>query len=147
MKRFRGRVITPGTVKATALVSRDEVDTLASFGRALRVGDKGLTCGDRNNEDLFGKAMAGKALCLPRTVGSATGSLMLYCACATNRQPACLLFSQSIDTVAAGGSILAAVWLENTQMPVIDNLGAAFLRYVEDGMTVTLEGDGIVRVV
>jgi hypothetical protein len=31
-------------------------------------------------------------------------------------------------------------------MPVIDNLGDAFLRYVEDGMTVTIEEDGIVCV-
>ena len=71
---------------------------------------------------------------------------MLYCACAMKRQPACLLFSQPIDSLAAAGSILASVWLDDIKMPVIDNLGEAFLRYVEDGMTVTVEKDGIVRV-
>ena len=71
---------------------------------------------------------------------------MLYCACAMKRQPACMLFSQPIDSLAAAGSILASVWLDDVQMPVIDNLGETFLRYVEDGMTVTIEEDGIVCV-
>lgn len=146
MKRFRGRVIAPGTVTAPALVSNGGVNTLASFQKALQFGDKEATCSDQNNPDLFGKAMAGKALCLPQTIGSTTGGLVLYCACAMKRQPACMLFSQPIDSLAAAGSILASVWLDDVQMPVIDNLGESFLRYVEDGMTVTVEEDGIVRV-
>lgn len=146
MKRFRGRVIAPGTVTATALVSHGGVNTLASFQKALQFGDKVATCSDQNNPDLFGKPMAGKALCLPQTIGSTTGGLVLYCACAMKRQPACMLFSQPIDSLAAAGSILASVWLDDVQMPVIDNLGEAFLRYVEEGMTVTIEEDGIVCV-
>lgn len=146
MKRFRGRVIAPGTVTATALVSHGGVNTLASFQKALQFGDKVATCSDQNNPDLFGKPMAGKALCLPQTIGSTTGGLVLYCACAMKRQPACMLFSQPIDSLAAAGSILASVWLDDVQMPVIDNLGEAFLRYVEDGMTVTIKEDGIVCV-
>ena len=146
MKRFRGRVIAPGTVTAPALVSHGGVNTLASFQKALQFGDKEATCSDQNNSDLFGKPMAGKALCLPQTIGSTTGGLVLYCACAMKRQPACMLFSQPIDSLAAAGSILASVWLDDVQMPVIDNLGEAFLRYVEDGMTITVEEDGIVRV-
>ena len=146
MKRFRGRIIAPGTVTAPALVSHRGVNTLASFQKALQFGDKEVICSDQNNPDLFGKAMAGKALCLPKTIGSTTGGLVLYCACAMKRQPACMLFSQPIDSLAAAGSILASVWLDDVRMPVIDNLGEAFLRYVEDGMTVTVEKDGIVRV-
>ncbi len=146
MKRFRGRVVAPGTVTAPALVSHGGVNTLASFQKALQFGDKEATCSDQNNPDLFGKAMAGKALCLPQTIGSTTGGLVLYCACAMKRQPACMLFSQPIDSLAAAGSILASVWLDDVQMPVIDNLGEAFLRYVEDGMTITVEENGIVRV-
>ena len=146
MKRFRGRVIAPGTVTAPALVSTVGVNTLASFQKALQFGDKKAICSDQNNADLFGKPMAGKALCLPQTIGSTTGGLVLYCACAMHRQPACMLFSQPIDSLAAAGSILASVWLEDVNMPVIDNLGEAFLRYVEDGMTITVEEDGIVTV-
>ena len=146
MKRFRGRVIAPGTVTAPALVSHGGVNTLASFQKALQSGDKDAVCSDQNNADIFGKAMAGKALCLPQTIGSTTGGLVLYCACAMHRQPACMLFSQPIDSLAAAGSILASVWLDDVNMPVIDNLGDAFLRYVEDGMMITIEADGIVRV-
>ena len=90
--------------------------------------------------------MAGKAVCLPQTIGSTAGGLVLYCACAMNRQPACMLFSQPIDSLAAAGSILASVWLPDVQMPVVDSLGEEFLNYVKEGMTVTIKEDGIVVV-
>ena len=146
MKEFTGRVIAPGTVTASALVSHGGLNTLASFQGALQFGDKKATCGDQNNPDLHGKEMAGKALCLPMTIGSTTGGLVLYCACAMNRQPACMLFSKPIDSLAAAGSILASVWLEGVSMPVVDCLGDEFLNYVKDGMTITVEADGKVVV-
>ena len=146
MKEFHGRVIAPGTVKAEAVVSHGGFNTLASFQGALQFGDKKATCGDQNNPDLHGKELAGKALCLPQTIGSTTGGLVLYCACAMGRQPACMLFSGPIDSLAAAGSILASVWLDGIQMPVIDNLGDEFLAYVQHGMTVTVQEDGPVCV-
>ena len=146
MRKFVGRVVTPGTVTAPALVSHGGLNTLASFQKALQFGDKKATCGDQNNPDLFGKQMLGKALCLPQTIGSTTGGLVLYCACAMGRQPACMLFSNPIDSLAAAGSILASVWLPESQMPVIDSLGDEFLNYVQHGMTVTVKDDGTVCV-
>ena len=146
MKTFKGRVVAPGTVKAEALVSHGGLNTLASFQKALQFGDKQATCGDQNNPDLYGKQMLGTALCLPQTIGSTTGGLVLYCACAMERQPACMLFSKPIDSLAAAGSILASVWLPDVQMPVVDSLGEEFLDYVKDGMTITVKEDGIVVV-
>ena len=146
MMEFKGRVIAPGTVTAPALVSHGGLNTLASFQKAVQFGDKKATCGDQNNPDLFGKPMFGTALCLPQTIGSTTGGLVLYCTCALGRQPACLLFSKPIDSLAAAGSILASVWLPEVQMPVIDNLGEVFLNYVKDGMTITVKENGIVVV-
>ena len=146
MKEFIGRVIAPGTVKAEALVSHGGLNTLASFQGALQFGDKKATCGDQNNPDLYGKQMAGKALCLPQTIGSTTGGLVLYCACAMERQPACMLFSKPIDSLAAAGSILASVWLDGIEMPVVDSLGEEFLEYVKEGMTITIEDGGKVIV-
>ena len=146
MKKFQGRVISPGTVKAEALVSHGGLNTLASFQKALQFGDKQATCGDQNNPDLFGKQMLGKALCLPQTIGSTTGGLVLYCACSMQRQPAAMLFSNPIDSLAAAGSILASVWLEGVSMPVVDSLGEEFLAYVKDGMTITVKEDGLVCV-
>lgn len=146
MKEFKGRVIAPGTVTAEALVSHGGLNTLASFQKALQFGDKTATCGDQNNPDLYGKQMLGKALCLPQTIGSTTGGLVLYCACAMERQPACMLFSKPIDSLAAAGSILASVWLPDVKMPVVDSLGEEFLEYVKDGMSVTIREDGTVCV-
>ena len=146
MKQFQGRVISPGTVTAEALVSHGGLNTLASFQKALQFGDKEATCGDQNNPDLYGKKMKGKALCLPMTIGSTTGGLVLYCACSMERQPACMLFSKPIDSLAAAGAVLADVWLDNVQMPVIDCLGEEFLSYVKDGMTITVGENGLVTV-
>ena len=146
MREFKGRIVAPGTVSAPALVSHGGLNTLASFQKALQFGDKKATCGDQNNPDLYGKVMLGKALCLPQTIGSTTGGLVLYCACAMERRPACMLFSKPIDSLAAAGSILASVWLEGAQMPVIDSLGDEFLDYVKDDMTVTIREDGTVCV-
>ena len=146
MRVFTGRIVAPGTVTAPALVSHGGLNTLASFQKALQFGDKKATCGDQNNPDLYGKEMLGKALCLPQTIGSTTGGLVLYCACSMHRQPACLLFSNPIDSLAAAGAILASVWLEGVNMPVIDSLGEEFLNYMKDDMTVTIKEDGTVVV-
>ena len=146
MREFKGRVVTAGNITAKALVSHGGLNTLASFQKALQFGDKKATCGDQNNPDLLGKEMAGKALCLPRTIGSTTGGLVLYCACSMKRQPACMLFSEPIDSLAAAGAVLADVWLDDVSMPVIDSLGEEFLNYVKDDMTITVKEDGMVVV-
>ena len=146
MKKFQGRVVTPGKASAEALVSRGGLNTLASFQKPLQFGDKTAKCGDQNNPDLYNKQMLGTALCLPQTIGSTTGGLVLYCACAMERQPACMLFSKPIDSLAAAGAILASVWLEGVSMPVVDSLGEEFLEYVKDDMTITVKEGGIVVV-
>lgn len=146
MREFKGRVVTPGVVTAEAVVSHEGFNTLASLQSALQFGDKTAKCGDQNNADLYGKPLAGKALCLPQTIGSTTGGLVLYCACAMERQPACMLFANHIDSLAAAGAILADVWLDNVSMPVVDCLGDEFLEYVKDGMKITIKEDGTVVV-
>ncbi len=146
MKQFKGRIVAPGRVCAEALVSHGGLNTLASFQKALQFGDKKATCGDQNNPDLYGKQMAGKALCLPQTIGSTTGGLVLYCAASMKRQPACMLFSEPIDSLAAAGAILADVWLDDVTMPVVDSLGDEFLEYVKDGMNIIIQEDGTVLV-
>ena len=119
------------------------IDTGVSFEVAF--GDKKVKCGDQSNPDLYGKEMAGKALCIPQTIGSTTGGLVLYCACSMRRQPACMLFSKPIDSLAAAGVILADVWLDGgAQMPVIDSLGDEFLETVKTGDSITVESDGTV---
>ena len=146
MKEFKGRVVTPGCVSAEAVVTHGGFNTLASLQGALQFGDKTATCKDQNNPDLFGKPIAGKALCLPITIGSTTGGLVLYCACAMHRNPACMLFSEHIDSLAAAGAVLADVWVDGVTMPVVDCLGQEFLNYVKDGMKITVKDGGVVVV-
>ena len=146
MRQFQGRIVTPGTVRAKAVVTHEGFNTLASLQKALQFGDKTASCSDQNNRELFGKPTAGYALCLPQTIGSTTGGLVLYCACAMHRQPACMLFSNHIDSLAAAGAILADVWLDDVTMPVVDCLGDEFLEYVKDDMMITIDENGLVTV-
>jgi predicted aconitase with swiveling domain len=59
--------------------------------------------------------------------------------------PAALLFSQSIDSLAAAGVILSAVW-NDRRIVTVDRLGEEFLAFVEDGMRITVKEDGTVMV-
>lgn len=146
MKKFQGRVVIPGTASAKAVVTHNGFNTLASLQKSLQFGDKTAKCTDQNNPELFGKPTAGYALCLPQTIGSTTGGMVLYCACAMKRNPACMLFANHIDSLAAAGAVLADVWLDDISMPVVDCLGDEFLNYIQDGMTVTIEENGLVCV-
>ena len=145
MREFQGRVVVPGECRAEALVSHGGFNTLASYQMALMFGDKAVKCGDQNNPDLYKKSMLGKALCLPQTIGSTTGGMVLFTVCSYNKQPACMLFSKPIDSLAASGAILADVWTE-AKMPVVDNLGEDFLAYVKDGMEISVSESGLVTV-
>lgn len=145
MKTFKGRPVVPGSTKATALVSHGGFNTLASYQKSLMFGDKTGKCGDQNNPDLFGKPMAGAALCLPQTIGSTTGGMVLYTAHAMGRSPACLLFSGHIDSLAAAGAILADVWTDRP-LPTVDCLGDEFLAAVKTGDTLCVHEDGTVEI-
>jgi predicted aconitase with swiveling domain len=145
MKTFQGRVVTPGCVKAEALVTREGFNTLASFQSPLQFGDKTAKCGDQNNADIFEKPMGGSALCLPQTIGSTTGGMVLYCAKVLGKSPACMLFSEHIDSLAAAGAILGAVWTD-TPMPTVDCLGEEFLNTVKTGDKIKVYEDGTVEI-
>ena len=145
MKQFKGRVITPGEVTAEALVTTEGFNTLASFQMALQFGDKEVKCGDQSNKEIYGKSMLGKALCLPQTIGSTTGGMVLYCAKVMERSPACMLFSEHIDSLAAAGAILGSVWTD-TPMPTVDCLGEEFLNTVKTGDKIKVYEDGTVEI-
>ncbi len=145
MKTFKGRPVVPGTAEATALVSHGGFNTLASFQNALQFGDKEAKCGDQNNADIYQKPMVGTALCLPQTIGSTTGGMVLYCAKVMERAPSCMLFSEHIDSLAGAGAILASVWTD-TPMPTIDCLGEDFLNTVKTGDKIKVYEDGTVEI-
>jgi len=149
MKTFKGRVVVPSAdgkeVSAEALVSPQGFNTLASFQKALMFNDKSARCSDQNNPSLYGKPIAGKALCLPQTIGSTTGGMVLFCAACMKRLSACMLFSKPIDSLAAAGAILAGVWTDRPML-TIDSLGDEFLEAVATGAPIKARSDGTVEV-
>lgn len=144
-KTFKGRPVIPGTWNGPCVVSREGMNILASFQKSALAKKKTIICSDQNNPDMFGKELTGKAICLPKTIGSTTGGMVLQTVTARGIGPGAMLFSESIDSLAAAGVILSEVWNEKTVVTV-DRLGNDFLDSVKDGMTVSIEPDGTVTV-
>lgn len=144
MAQFKGRVVVSGTTRAEALVSHAELDMHASYRKPLFFS-KTFVCSDIHNPELYGKKMTGKALCFPRAAGLTTGGMIFYNGVDTSCQPACLLLSKTIDSLAATGAILADVWSRGS-VPTVDNLGDDFLAAVKTGGIVSVAEDGTVTV-
>lgn len=145
MKEFKGRVLAGGNWKGEAVVSRQGVNTLATFQKSALKNAKEVIVSDQNNSDIFGLNITGKALCLPITIGSTTGGLVIQTVCAMKINPACFLFSEHIDSLAASGIVLAKIW-ENSDVIAVDMLGKEFLDCVKTGDTVEVREDGTVIV-
>ena len=145
MKVFKGRVINGGHYKGEAVVSHQGVNTLATFQKSAIAKAKQVIVADQNNPDIFEKNITGKALCLPQTIGSTTGGMVIQVICSMGINPACLLFSEHIDSLAGAGVILSVVW-ENSSLIAIDQLGSEFLETVKTGDTIEVKEDGTVTI-
>ena len=145
MKEFKGRVIAGGNWKGEAAVSHQGFNTLASFQKSALKNAKKVYVSDQNNKDLFGVNITGKALCLPITIGSTTGGLVIQTVCQMGIAPSCFLFSESIDSLAASGIVLARIW-ENSPVIAIDRLGKEFLETVKTGDILEVKEDGTVTI-
>lgn len=143
MKEFKGRVIAKGEFVGEAVVSHQGFNTLASCQKSALMNKKDIIVSDQNNKDLFGKNITGKILCLPITIGSTTGGLVIQTICDMNINPAALLFSETIDSLAASGIVLATIW-QNSKIICIDRLGEEFLNSVKTGDQVEIKLDGTV---
>lgn len=145
MKEFKGRVLAGGNWKGEAVVSRQGVNTLATFQKSALKNAKRVIVSDQNNADIYGLDITGKALCLPITIGSTTGGLVIQTVCSMGINPSAFLFSEHIDSLAASGIVLARIW-ENSPVIAIDMLGDEFLRTVKTGDTLKIKEDGTVIV-
>jgi predicted aconitase with swiveling domain len=143
MKQFKGRVLAAGTYVGEAIVSHQGVNTLASFQKAIVGNKKTAVISDQGNKDIYGLEVTGKALCLPLTIGSTTGGLVIQTICAMNIAPAAFLFSEHIDSLAGSGITLARIW-ENSPVIAIDKLGKEFLETVKTGDKIEIKEDGTV---
>jgi uncharacterized protein len=142
---FKGRPVLAGECSGEALVSHTGFNTLASYQMSVILRKKQADCGDQNNPDLYKKIMTGKILCLPQTIGSTTGGLIIQTVAKMGSSPMAMLFSEHIDSLAAAGVILADIW-ESKRIFVVDQLGSAFLEKVKDGDRIQIHTDGTVEV-
>jgi uncharacterized protein len=146
MKRtFKGRPVIAGSVSGQAVVSRRGLNILASFQKDILAKKRTISSHDQNNPELNGKLLTGRVLCLPRTIGSTTGGMILQRAIAGGQAPAALLFAESIDSLAAAGVILAKVW-NGRDTVTVDGLGEEFLASVKDGDRIAVSEDGTVTI-
>ena len=142
-KEFKGRTIVAGDITGTAMVSRNGLNTLATFYAGM--ADKSPICHDQDNPDLYKKHIAGTILCIPKTIGSTTGGMILQCAAKLGIAPKAILYSEHIDTVSAAGILLSYIWDKNP-IVCIDQLGEDFLKNVHEGDTISVHKDGRVTV-
>lgn len=143
MKTFKGRVICKGTYEGEAVVSRQGLNTLATFQKSALKNAKKIIGSDQNNPDIYGKNLTGVAIILPQTIGSTTGGLVIQSICQMGINPSAFLFSEEIDSLAASGVILAKNW-ENSKLIAIDKLGADILKEIKTGDKIRIDEDGTV---
>jgi predicted aconitase with swiveling domain len=144
MKRtFKGRVVLAGNIEGECTVSHEGLNILATFQKSALKKAKEVICADQNNRDLYNKNLTGKIICLPKTIGSTTGGMVLQTIMDMGIGPAAMLFSEHIDSLAAAGIILSDVW-NGKKIITVDQLGEEFLSCVKDGQSIEIKEDGTI---
>jgi predicted aconitase with swiveling domain len=142
---FKGRAVLPGEVQGEALVTQLGFNTYASFYNNLRERSTSAICADSGNLELYGKDLTGKIICLPKTTGSTSAGTVWQRIARFGVAPKAMLFSQSIDSLAAGGLVVADIWA-GERVCTVDSLGDDFLQFVQEGDWVKVAEDGQVIV-
>ena len=145
-KIFKGRPVLPGNLEGSATVSRIGFNTYTSYKLNMVGGmtDKAI-CTDGDNKDLYGKDISGAILCLPQTIGSTTGGFVLMGVAKLGVAPKAMLFANHIDSLAAGGLVMADIWM-GKRIIAIDLLGQDFLDAVNTSDPVKIHEDGTVEI-
>ncbi len=144
-RSFKGRAIIPGHLEGEALVTRLGFNTYASFYTSMHTRAEKAVCSDSGNYDLYGKNMTNKIICLPKTIGSTSGGAVWQRVAQIGIAPKAMLFSPQIDSLGAGGLIVADVWMEK-RIITIDQLGNDFLETVREGDKIRIEQNGTVTI-
>ena len=145
-KTFKGRPIIPGKLKGEALVSKQPFNTSASYFTNMFAGNsENAPCTDANNAELYQKDLSGAIICTPQTVGSTMGAGSLMGVNLLGVGPKAMLFSDHIDSIAAGGLIMDDIWNDRTVI-TIDLLGDEFMNTVKTGDKLKISEDGTVEV-
>ena len=145
-KIFKGRPLIPGALDGEALVSKQPFNTTASYFENMFGGNtETAPCTDNNNAELKGKDLMGAIICTPQTVGSTMGAGAIMGVNQLGVGFKAMLFSSHIDSIAAGGLIIDAVW-NDRKVITIDLLGDEFMETVKTGDKIKIGEDGTVEV-
>lgn len=142
---FKGRTVLAGEASGEALVSRSGFNAYAVYYNSLEAGIKSARSADSGNRDLFGKRLDCKILCIPNSIGSTSAGAVWTRIVKLGVAPLAVLFSETIDPLAAGGLVVADIWA-GANIVVLDQLGESFLENVATGSILHIFGDGSVRV-
>lgn len=141
MPQLKGRTIVSGEIKATAIVSSQPINFLASFAKTLIFKKKKGVVEDKHHP-LHGKDIKGKILVVPQSIGSTTGGLVLMGIILAGVAPAAIVCEQA-DSLMASGAIMAEVWY-GVRMPLIDSIRWQDLARIEDGEVISITANGTV---
>ena len=145
-KTFKGRALLPGNLEGKALVSKQPFNTTASYFTNMFAGNtKDAPCTDANNKELYKKDLSGAIMCTPQTVGSTMGAGAIMGMNLLGVGFKAMLFSSLVDSIAAGGLIMDAVW-NDRKVITIDLLGDEFMETVKTGDPIAIREDGTVEV-
>lgn len=142
---FKGRPVLAGGAEGSAVVSHQGFNTYASFSRSMLANANVAICSDHHNAELYGKELSGNVLCIPKTIGSTSSGAVWQRIVQMGLAPTAVLFSQRIDSLAAGGLIVADVWVKK-RIITVDQLGQEFLDLVQDGDWIAIEPNGTVHI-
>jgi predicted aconitase with swiveling domain len=145
-KPFKGRVILSANLSGEALVSQRGFNAYASFYNSLHDDATSAECADNGNTELFGKNMTNKIICIPKTTGSTSAGAVWQRVASLGVAPKAVLFAHSIDSLAAGGLLVADIWTHH-RICAVDQLGEDFLLSVQDGDWLEVREDGTVKIV
>jgi predicted aconitase with swiveling domain len=145
-KTFKGRVVVAGKLEGEALVSKQPFNTTASYFTNMFAGNtETAPCTDANNKELFEKDLKGAILCTPQTIGSTMGTGAIMGMNLLGVGLKAFLFSDHIDTIAAGAVIVDDVWYDR-KVITVDLLGDDFINTVKSGDKIKISEDGTVEV-
>ena len=145
-KTFKGRVLVAGSLEGEALVSKQPFNTTASYFTNMFAGNtKDAPCTDANNKELYQKDLSGAIMCTPQTVGSTMGAGAIMGMNLLGVGFKAMLFSSHVDSIAAGGLIMDAIW-NDREVITIDLLGDDFINTVKTGDKIKISEDGTVEV-
>jgi len=144
-RSFKGKPILPGNLEGEALVTHVGFNTYASFYTSIHAQVEAAQCADSGNQELHGKNLTDKIICLPQTIGSTSAGAVWQRVAQMGVAPKAMLFSQQIDSLAAAGLVVADVWV-GKRIYAVDQLGDEFLESVKDGDRIVIREDGTVTI-